>query len=129
MREIKFRAWDKDTYTMILPDEIARIHLNPTPFALTTLRGKTGGASLQFILMQYTGLKDKTGKEIYEGDIVKNQIGSIGKMVFSHIGNMNGWTGFFVNYKGTGNHWPVRGNDIEIIGNIHERPELLEAKE
>ena len=54
MREIKFRAWDKDLLKMyskwtVIPDD-DRSH----------------------ILMQYTGLKDKNGVEIYEGDILKN---------------------------------------------------------
>jgi len=67
MREIKFRAWDKDLHKMynkwtVIPDD-DRSH----------------------ILMQYTGLKDKNGKEIYEGDIVKHKNGKNYEVKFGFL--------------------------------------------
>ncbi len=70
-------------------------------------------------LMQYTGLKDKNGKEIYEGDIVLNKYGNVCEMVFRHHG-------FYYTRPG----WKTRlahpnGEELEVVGNIYENPELL----
>lgn len=69
-------------------------------------------------LMQCTGLRDKNGKLIYEGDILKSGI---------HCYQVVWHEGKFVLNKGCKNY-PIGGCDLmEIIGNIHENPELLEA--
>jgi len=86
---------------------------------------------------QYTGLKDKNGKEIYEGDIVKHQkVMSSNQNLFGTT-ECNGvveWddenTGYypFNNYERL---WDLRhlAKEIEVIGNIHENPELLGGEE
>jgi len=63
MREIKFRAWDKERKTMLSPDDLCHLEGNVSK-AL-----KESSPHLE--LMQFTGLKDKNNREIYEGDIVK----------------------------------------------------------
>ena len=73
MREIKFRIWDKEK----------KYFLNDDLFAITiagkiVIPSKYDGKQMEYddgssvVLMQYTGIKDKNGKEIYEGDIIKN---------------------------------------------------------
>ncbi len=64
MREIKFRAWDKVEKQMITKNFGNFINFNGTVFHNGMKQG-------DWTLMQYTGLKDKNGKEIYEGDIVQ----------------------------------------------------------
>ncbi|MEK4758570.1 YopX family protein [Macrococcus sp. FSL W8-0367] len=72
------------------------------------------------VLMQSTGLHDKNGKEIFEGDILKSPYGFIGKVNIVE----GAW---YVQHKDfTNNHFLyVAQGKSEIIGNIHEHPELL----
>lgn len=67
-------------------------------------------------LMQFTGLKDKNGKEIYEGDILKN--------TFGELNEVRWWDGTFVLGR-DGINILNQFTDIEVIGNIWEHPELL----
>ena len=67
MREIRFRAWDKKEKKMC-----GWFDYPLYSDALSIIVRNNGQDSSDFILMQYTGLHDKQGKEIYEGDIVRN---------------------------------------------------------
>ncbi|WP_139933809.1 YopX family protein [Listeria monocytogenes] len=82
------------------------------------------------LLMQYTGLKDKNGKKIFEGDIVINSKGQIGYIAF-----LIQEAGFVVVLKNSDyslghrntNECYERATHHKIIGNIHENPELMEG--
>lgn len=121
MREIKFRVWDSER-KKILP--IQR-------HSFKTGKSMPYGWNVEYVfedLMQYTGLKDKNGKEIYEGDIVKAYESNIVCEVIFSEGAM-----FMLrwNDKKWGNneyhHYGVRAFTLEVIGNIYENPELLEG--
>ena len=112
MRDIKFRAWDELDNNMIYQDYLSASEI----------------LNRFDCIMQYTGLKDKEGKEIYEGDIVKfkTMIGSeqIGVVVF-HQGeycaeikrkNHSSYYRLYEFYKDNEN--------IKIVGNKYENPEL-----
>jgi uncharacterized phage protein (TIGR01671 family) len=73
---------------------------------------------------EFTGLKDKNGKEIYEGDIVKTptdkpMVISWSKKFASFVIDRDGW--MFSHWFGEG----YNGEDVEVIGNIYDNPELI----
>lgn len=69
---------------------------------------------------QYTGLTDRNGKKIFEGDIVKNEFGEIDKVAFLF--------GRFVPFNRYPEYRCFFCEHCEVIGNIHDNPELLEVK-
>lgn len=139
MREIKFRVWNvqfsKMSETFDLEDfgEDQDSEHGPCEFSLRTFTIP----EKKNILMQYTGLKDKNGKEIYEGDIVKRADFSDGVIVWHN--DLNGY--ILGGYRKKSNERDVDlktfqtkdievlrffGEEDEVIGNVYENPELLE---
>ena len=131
MREIKFRAWDKDMREMIM---VSGIQFDPhSPLEKPNIIDERNDIrDLDEIeLMQYTGLKDKNGKEIYGGDILKSESWSkYGRQINPYLIVQWGKVGWIVEgYNGQMKVHPdldVR-TDYEIIGNIYKNPELLKS--
>jgi hypothetical protein len=121
MREIKFRAWDAVIKLMHYQDDFEH---HSELEALRCLLQKAGTYFLP--LMQFTGLLDKNGKEIYEGDWLCGEDGLPGNVYFDsdHLA-------WFVDFGGDFEINPLADLGIEyfeVTGNIYENPELLEAK-
>lgn len=115
MRELKFRAWGAS-------EQSEWEDAMQYSFDIISRDGEIfygGEAQPNWILMQYTGLLDKNGKEIYEGDICKVFIGEtgIGEIIWD-----NERCGFTLRIDGIG--WIIK-NDSEVIGNIYENKELI----
>ena len=135
MREIKFKAWDKDCKRWTnysIADDLPRFYDKHTG------RWKTDKEGERFVLMQYTGLKDKNDREIYEGDILISKASENPK---DHkmwlVSYQDG--GFIIDYKHKPKDKRKRSKcetevlcedniwlyGMEVAGNIYENPKLL----
>jgi len=127
MREIKFRAWNKKLKRFAPEDCSIQIQGDDAHVAFDTFNGNfdTEVWDLKDVdLLQFTGLVDLNGADIYEGDIIKPTksawcVGGIGMIAFSG--------GAFVNRKSDADciFHGINSVHHEIIGNIYENPELI----
>jgi hypothetical protein len=107
-REIKFRAWDIK-YKRMIDD----LHITASDASINTFLNLA-----DYTMMQYTGLKDKNGTEIYESDIV-TEFGEIKIVEWTAEGL--GWQ-----FRAISKMKPMNYSSyIEVIGNIYENKELL----
>lgn len=125
MRAIKFRAWDKVCKEMFYNSELANgdimvIHLD----GRIELSDDDTYKPDDFILMQYTGLKDKNDKEIYEGDIIRHDWG-LNKITFEDYSFTAEQILTFDGKYNCNLYLSDIGSDCEVTGNIYENPELL----
>lgn len=127
MREIKFRAWDKKTKEWISTTANG-LRLDGAAISISDFHHDPS----DIVLMQYTGLKDANGVEIYEGDIVKDWTGTY------QIISSNRYPGAFWQKDirdespedhGAGDYRFLLGyastESLEVIGNTHNNPDLL----
>lgn len=126
MREIKFRAWDgRQMWKDVACFEGEPYVMNYEETGFVPLLNEDQIASNgKPIIMQFTGLHDKNGKDIYEGDILSSQYTDY-EVVFE----FSRWD--LKRIRGAYSY-PVFNNsakEMESIGNIHENPKLLEPDE
>ncbi len=128
MREHKYKIWIPYAKIMIQPKSIQHFHES-------ILKGITIGQLKQWVYLQYTGLKDKNGTPIYEGDIIQvdNHIPEDGEDESFDIITKCEWNGFMYTLQDRAfgcwtrqlRHQPER---LKIIGNLYETPELIENR-
>ena len=121
MRVIKFRAWDKVDGKIVPTEEVNNWRI---------------GGSVQsqlFEVMQYTGLKDKNGTEIYDGDYIRYSTRTINGSIFTHVCRVfqhESGTWRIEGYHEDNHSYETKGTVYaahlicEVIGNIYENTEL-----
>lgn len=125
MREIRFRAWDKKQKQMLEPLSLFDIWSDGLHAETDAYWGTDESLyndrieTLEF--MQYTGLTDKNGKPIYEGDIVQHADAPELKATITYID-----MGFTLTRIGKKAPIFIPKHKLEVVGNIHESPELLQ---
>ncbi len=131
MREIKFRGWDKKDKKIV---EILSIGFDNGENNYICVRD---GKSLNFVdanrivLMQYTGLKDKNGVDVYEGYICKIHVWFGGSYTYCNLPIIFKDGKFcYEIYCGSGDYEMMDlYDDLTVMGNIYENPDLLEKEE
>lgn len=134
-REIKFRLWDDESHKWFIKGEDGLVSNMVCCDSWDMFDPDDYG------WCQYTGLHDKNGREIYEGDIVRVQetmdggrivcIEAIASVIWNSERGCWGCDGEFEGHLADyafGTVLNFMGNVCEVVGNIHENPELLEAE-
>lgn len=120
MREIKFRFWSINERKML--------H-NEHPYVDVNYFNLINGHLWAYEVMQYTGLKDKNGKEIFEGDVLMTLWGDSCSGVVEYNAQYAVYNFVCKERNFTYDFIETQSDEYEIIGNIHENPELIEVDE
>lgn len=120
MREIKFRAWSKEFKKMFYCEKgglsFLAFHCDYWEWKIAVINDLITPDN--GVLMQYTGLKDCKGREIYQGDVVINELYTPAKATIV------AWKNILDTYPFQ--YWEQDGKDFNVLGNIYEHPHLLE---
>ncbi len=118
MRERKFKVWDKKNKKWVKPEQLQNPNVMSIDLTAEGFKFKNAG----FIFYKFTGIKDKNGKEICEGDIILIRTGCF---IWKNKGKCE--VKFLDGRFMAGNENLSNWTDVEILGNMVDNPEL--AKE
>jgi uncharacterized phage protein (TIGR01671 family) len=124
--EIKFKVWDNQSKHWVYfhnDDDLTEpVLLTENNFVIEPYNNYH---KADYVYCMFTGLQDKNGKDIYEGDVIKIELNNNAKY---QVIWRNEFADFFLsNIKSSiGTYFHSDGDCLEIIGNIHENPEILE---
>ena len=135
-REIKFRVWD-EIHNVFIPNNLYEIvfQLGSSSFGRMIMDWKNYKQEEYFYnpnqrLNQYTGLKDRNGREIYEGDIIKFDLET--ENINERYTEVVEYNQKLCSFEPLGwarevgdSYYSVSIDNIEVIGNIYENPDLL----
>ena len=120
MRKVKFRAWDKTNKVMEYNVNVNQGTAVKEGYQWYSI----GNTVYDSKLMQYTGLLDKNGKEIYEGDILKTRIGGYEQESPYVVEDMRK---LYFELKRDDSYYRIQ--ETEVLGNIYDNPELYKERE
>ena len=140
MNNYKFRAWDKKNKIWIKPQFSGVILVGDGMIAISHNKpNNNGGYTAQqpilmtwgeidnIIINQFTGIKDKNGKEVYEGDLLGGILGGFYPMWNDELKQMWLVNAYYPNETQNDIHWnEFIDMEIEVIGNIYENKDLLD---
>jgi uncharacterized phage protein (TIGR01671 family) len=120
----RFRAWDKEFKEMV---QVYALVFDEQIIKATYKNGNVVKEDIKnYVLMQSTGLRDKNGKEIFEGDVVKMAKNVYSEPTYYEVVRHRGGA-YRLDSKQYGCELWLRHTDCEIAGNIYKNPELLEV--
>lgn len=119
----RYRAWLKEDKEMV---DVEEIHFYKGEFDFIGDAITWMCKSNDCVLMQSTGLRDKDGKEIFEGDIVKMAKNVYSELTYYEVVRHRGGA-YRLESKQYGCELWLRHTDCEIVGNVHTNPELAEV--
>ena len=124
MRQIKFRAWDKSSNCWI---DMKTVAIDPDGGHLLSATGDelVWSNHSNYEIMQFTGLTDKNGKEIYEGDILEHWDNRYIVPNFTPLDRMYKAENIKEHQEGSDDWISMSNVDWEVIGNIYENPDLI----
>lgn len=129
MRELKFRAWDIELKHMIVDSPISMAGIMQKHIRKSVdPNGKLIGG--QYVIMQFTGLVDANGEDIYEGDVVEYpDYYAADEEEFTNMGEIIYEDGYFGVTNRETNDEMLCDMELRVAGNIYQNPELLEVNE
>lgn len=139
MREIKFRVWDKKRKEYFRISKLWNGDTDPSCFSADDWVDNYGncGNMKDIVVEQFTGLYDKDGKEIYEGDLVKytDDYGSFFISEVKYFADVDGYPAFDItspsifdwDFESNLLSYGTTYNCLTVVGNIHENADLLEV--
>lgn len=120
----RFRAWDKEFKEMV---QVYALVFDEQIIKATCKNGNVVKEDIKnYVLMQSTGLRDKNGKEIFEGDVVKMAKNVYSEPTYYEVVRHRGGA-YRLESKQYGCELWLRHTDCEIAGDIYKNPELLEV--
>jgi hypothetical protein len=125
MREIKFRAWDKEGKRWLDSPDYAVCNCGKISLRKPGTLEYQCTHRARYVLMQFTGLKDKNGRDIYEDDLIGIQRDDY-EIALVRWGEGE-WLAGLLGLAAANLFFEDKCDTIEVIGNIYENPELLSS--